>query len=448
MMKTKMLNFRCLKASGGKLRACLLSAAAIGVAGAQTNTTTGTGAGSSITSGQQDSAFGYGALKKNTKGSLNTAVGSNAMLNNKVGSFNTAIGSGALKTNTGSSNVAMGFEALFKNKNGQFNVAIGDGAMKFNVSGSNNVALGMDAGSLTDGSDNILIDHFGVAGESGKIHIGTPGTHTNTFIAGMISGDGSGLTGINAATLTGQISGSQIAPASVTSTNLASNLTLGGTTSGIFSGNLAGTAANAENIVSSDRRMTLTNTGTFGQAFGFSFDSGANGLLIETNAVGESAGLFLNGNTAVIYSPGDQDILRVFDEDNMTDVSPVPAFKVLNINAGIQTPGKVFLGTPQVSAVGGVEDLKIIRGTVNSLGAITRGSGFSVATGSTGIRTITFSSAFSSAPSVTCTLAGTLGHIVGNFPGGATTTSYEVFITNSADVATNAGFDFIAIGPR
>ena len=56
---------------------------------------------------------------------------------------------------------------------GDFNVAIGDGAMKFNVTGNNNVALGMDAGALTTGSDNILIDHKGVDGESGKIRIGT-----------------------------------------------------------------------------------------------------------------------------------------------------------------------------------------------------------------------------------------------------------------------------------
>ena len=65
-----------------------------------------------------------------------------------------------------------------------------------NETGNNNVALGMDAGAATDGSDNILIDNIGVAGESGIIRIGTDGIHTKTYLAGKIIGDGSGLTGI------------------------------------------------------------------------------------------------------------------------------------------------------------------------------------------------------------------------------------------------------------
>ena len=55
-----------------------------------------------------------------------------------------------------------------------------------NTTGSSNIALGASAGqNLTTGSNNIDIGNAGVAGESNTIRIGTVGTQTNTFIAGI-----------------------------------------------------------------------------------------------------------------------------------------------------------------------------------------------------------------------------------------------------------------------
>src|SRR5256885_3707636 len=52
--------------------------------------------------------------------------------------------------------------------------------------GSGNIALGYQAGqNLTTGSNNIDIGNKGASNESNKIRIGTNGTHTNTFIAGI-----------------------------------------------------------------------------------------------------------------------------------------------------------------------------------------------------------------------------------------------------------------------
>ena len=46
--------------------------------------------------------------------------------------------------------------------------------------------LGFNAGvSLTTGNNNIDIGNAGLAAESGKIRIGTKGTHNGTFIAGI-----------------------------------------------------------------------------------------------------------------------------------------------------------------------------------------------------------------------------------------------------------------------
>jgi len=55
-----------------------------------------------------------------------------------------------------------------------------------NKTGRNNIALGYQAGhNLTTGNYNIDIGNDGVAGESAIIRIGTGGTQTATFIAGI-----------------------------------------------------------------------------------------------------------------------------------------------------------------------------------------------------------------------------------------------------------------------
>jgi hypothetical protein len=55
-----------------------------------------------------------------------------------------------------------------------------------NTTGSNNIALGTSPGiNLTSGSNNIDIGSTGAAAESKTIRIGTQGTQTGTFIAGI-----------------------------------------------------------------------------------------------------------------------------------------------------------------------------------------------------------------------------------------------------------------------
>ena len=66
------------------------------------------------------------------------------------------------------------------------NVAMGVNALHQNSTGSSNLALGTGAGySLTTGSNNIDIANTGVAGDAGTIRIGTQGTHTAAFLAGV-----------------------------------------------------------------------------------------------------------------------------------------------------------------------------------------------------------------------------------------------------------------------
>jgi len=103
-------------------------------------------------------------------GHKNIAMGIHALASNTTGGDNVALGNEVLKDNTtGSNNAASGYQALYSN------------------TGSDNIAFGYQAGyNLTTGDDNICIGNKGIAGESGKIRIGTSGTHTNCYIAGAL----------------------------------------------------------------------------------------------------------------------------------------------------------------------------------------------------------------------------------------------------------------------
>lgn len=133
------------------------------------NTATGALALRSNITGGYNTATGVSALYSNTSGNNNTANGVNAMFYNTTGKENTATGFQALQANNGNDNTASGFDALYSN-----------------TTGTNNIALGNQAGfNLTTGSNNIDIGNSGVTGESAKIRIGTKGTQTATFIAGI-----------------------------------------------------------------------------------------------------------------------------------------------------------------------------------------------------------------------------------------------------------------------
>jgi hypothetical protein len=151
------------------------------------NTATGFEALQLNTTGSVNTGNGFAALFSNTTGSNNTAIGYEALTNNTTGNFNTASGVVALEFNTtGGDNTASGFAALFDNTTGGSNTANGFQALFHNTVGSNNIALGFSAGShLTTGNNNIDIGNVGVAAESATIRIGTQGTQTKAFIAGI-----------------------------------------------------------------------------------------------------------------------------------------------------------------------------------------------------------------------------------------------------------------------
>lgn len=100
---------------------------------------------------------------------------------------NTLIGEDALLNNSGFYNTAIGFQVLYNNTTGKNNTADGYQALLNNTTGSNNIAVGFGAGiSLTTGNNNIDIgSNVGARGETGIIRVGTAGTQSATFIAGI-----------------------------------------------------------------------------------------------------------------------------------------------------------------------------------------------------------------------------------------------------------------------
>jgi hypothetical protein len=159
------------------------------------NTASGTYALATNSTGSNNTATGYAALFHNTV-SNNSAFGYQALYGNSTGGFNTAEGYDALYGNTtGSSNTATGYQALYNN-NANNNTAYGSGALANNTTGTGNIAIGRNAGLSVSGgkSNNIEIGNGGSSNDSGAIRIGTSGTQTSFFAAGVEGVNVSGAT--------------------------------------------------------------------------------------------------------------------------------------------------------------------------------------------------------------------------------------------------------------
>jgi hypothetical protein len=137
-------------------------------------------------SSNSNTADGYSALYNNTSGTGNSAFGTYALFSNVDGEANTASGYKSLYSNLyGAENTAFGIDALYQLIDGSSNTAIGRSALQ-NATGTGNIALGASAGNaVAAGNWNIEIGSPGYSGDTQTIRIGTPGTHTATFISGI-----------------------------------------------------------------------------------------------------------------------------------------------------------------------------------------------------------------------------------------------------------------------
>ena len=137
---------------------------------------------------QSNTAVGNAALDSLNGGVENTAVGTEALESTTTGSQNVAMGSFAgLSIIDGGANVAIGDKAIGGGffSNGEENVAVGYAALNL-CTGSNNIGIGAFGGTdLGGGHNNIYVGNRGLSSESDTIRIGTEGTQTATYIAGI-----------------------------------------------------------------------------------------------------------------------------------------------------------------------------------------------------------------------------------------------------------------------
>lgn len=111
----------------------------------------------------------------------------------------------------------------------------------------------------------------------------------------------------------------------------------------------------------------------------------------------------------------------------------------------VESSGRVTVGSRPV--ITGEENLRLVRGEVSTAGAISRGSGFTVAHPGTGAYTITFTPSFASPP--TCTVTA-FGGTTGDFAQVTTVTNAQatIVIENRSGGTNDQAFHFIAVGPR
>jgi len=126
-----------------------------------------------------------------------------------------------------------------------------------------------------------------------------------------------------------------------------------------------------------------------------------------------------------------------------------------NVGIGTANPttrldvrGDIRLGpSGQFFALGGVENLRILRGRIAGNGTIITGSGFTVSKTGTGAYTVTFSTAFASEPTITATPQVALARIATCTSVFAGSAGFRTF-DSAGGAAIDQDFHFIAIGPR
>lgn len=152
------------------------------------NSMLGVGAGNAITTGSQNSGFGYLSLSSLTTAGANTAAGTNSLSSLVTGDFNTGIGNASLTALDGaSSNTALGYISMNSATTAAQNTALGQSSLGLLLTGTGNLAAGINSGNAYTGaeSDNILLANTGTVGESDTIRIGTQGTQTTAYCAGI-----------------------------------------------------------------------------------------------------------------------------------------------------------------------------------------------------------------------------------------------------------------------
>lgn len=205
--------------------------------------------------------------------------------------------------------------------------------------------------------------------------------------------------------------------------------------------------------------------GTTNPAGQLAVKSNGNNVVLEGMAVGAASYAYMtfadgagepNGwvgdgsstNTDVYLASYNNDVVLYTQAGEVVTVKPTGRVGIGTGSpaATLDVRGTVRIGTAgDHFATGGYENLRVVRGTINSSGTVAYGTGFTCARTAAGDYTITFNTAFADWATTTMStmFSGTHGIV---FQGGATFARIRTY--NSSGVLSDTSFNFIAVGIR
>jgi hypothetical protein len=275
----------------------------------------------------------------------------------------------------------------------------------------------------------------------------------NLLVSGVISGNGSGLTGLTASQIP-SLNASNIGAGTLADARLSGNVALrsGGNaftgTQTIGGGGNLGIGLGSPAFPLSFASAVGDKISLYGQSgvhYGFGMQAGL--LQIHSDVVGSDIA-FGYGSSAAFT-----ETMRIKGNGNVGIGTTNPAAR-LQVAGNVAVSGGVTVGTNALNVAAAQDALRIIAGRVRQDGTIVTGSGFTVTKGPIGRYILNFSSAFTAVPVVTFTgirnkaISFDINPELG--PGNTSSCDTRLFMPDGTGklVEVDAEFNFIAIGPR
>ncbi len=163
-------------------------------------------------------------------------------------------------------------------------------------------------------------------------------------------------------------------------------------------------------------------------------------IIAGDNAFIGSFGNVFNGNIQFFAGDGQPERMRLVGDNGFVGIGTTNPVQRLDVR------GSIALGANgELRAASGVEDLRMLRGTLTSTGAISAGQGFTAFRSATGVYFVGYDTPFSGEPTVTASAFGStlIVNVAASGPNGVTLT-----VRNPVAIPTDAAVNFIVMGPR
>lgn len=293
---------------------------------------------------QENIAIGAFSGDRSTTGNLNIILGNYALYFNRTGNRNVAIGHNAVGSNNNisvSSNLAIGIDAL-SNTNTSEQIAIGDSALAKTLSGLKNTAIGFKAAKTNlDGIENTVLGYQALAFNStgdGNTALGNLALHNtslasyNTAIGdsalftfnGVAAGRNTAV-GYRSAVFTTGLRNTALGSHTLETNTSGSRNTAIGFSAGVSTSALDNTTALGAGVsVSSSNTMAFGDDAVTKWVFGLSTTSTASKALEVGNSASNGNGAYLtNGGTWTNTSDKNlkEDFLQVNGQEILNKVS-------------------------------------------------------------------------------------------------------------------------------